>query len=55
MLLVLCRVASLEIQRKNHRFHNSNEIGIQGQAGWDFELPGLGGGVPAYSRRVGSR
>ena len=23
---------------------------IQGQAGWDFEQPGLEGGVPAYSR-----
>jgi len=24
--------------------------GIQSQAGWDFEQPGLEGGVPAYSR-----
>ena len=24
--------------------------GIQGQAGWGFEQPGLEGGVPAYSR-----
>jgi len=24
--------------------------GIQGQAGWCFEQPGLEGGVPAYSR-----
>ena len=24
--------------------------GIQGQAGWDFEQPGLEGAVPAYSR-----
>jgi len=23
---------------------------IQGQNGWDFEQPGLVGGVPAYSR-----
>ena len=28
--------------------------GIQGQAGWGFEQPGLMGGVPAYSR-VGTR
>ena len=25
--------------------------GIQGQAGWGFEQPGLVGDVPAYSRR----
>ena len=24
--------------------------GVQGQAGWGFEQPGLEGGVPAYSR-----
>ena len=24
--------------------------GVQGQAGWGFEQPGLAGGVPAYSR-----
>jgi len=29
--------------------------GVQGQAGWGFEQPGLVGGVPAYSRGVGTR
>jgi len=29
--------------------------GIQGQAGWGFEQPGLVGGVPVYSRGVGMR
>jgi len=29
--------------------------GVHGQAGWGFELPGLEAGVPAYSRRVGTR
>ena len=24
--------------------------GVQGQAGWDLEQPGLEGGVPAYSK-----
>jgi len=24
--------------------------GVQGQSGWGFEQPGLGGGVPACSR-----
>jgi len=28
---------------------------IQGEAGWDFEQPGLEGGVPAYGRGVGTR
>ena len=28
---------------------------IQGQAGWGIEQPGLVGGVPAYSRGVGTR
>ena len=28
--------------------------GFQGQAGWGFEQPGLAGGVPAYSRGVGT-
>ena len=27
---------------------------IQGQSGWDLEQPGLEGGVPAYSRGVGT-
>jgi len=29
--------------------------GVQGQAGWGFEPPGLEGGVLAYSRGVGTR
>ena len=29
--------------------------GVQGQAGWGFETPGLEGGVPVYSREVGDR
>jgi len=29
-------------------------VSIQGQAGWGCEQPGLEGGVPAYSRGVGS-
>ena len=28
---------------------------VQGQAGWGFEQPGLEGGVPAYSRGIGTR
>jgi len=28
---------------------------IQDQAGWVFEPPGLEGGVPAYSRCIGTR
>ena len=27
----------------------SHHGGVQGQAGWGFEQPGLEGGVPAYS------
>ena len=29
--------------------------GVQGQAGWGFEPPGLEGGVLAYRRGVGTR
>ena len=29
--------------------------GIEGQAGWGFEQPGLEEGVPAYSREVETR
>ena len=29
--------------------------GIQGQVGWGFEQPRLEGGIPAYSRVIGSR
>ena len=29
--------------------------GVQGWAGWGCEQPGLVGGVPAYSRGVGTR
>ena len=29
--------------------------GVQDQAGWSFEQPGLEGGVPAYCRGVGTR
>lgn len=31
------------------------EGSFRDQAGWDFEQPGLVGGVPAYSRRVETR
>ena len=29
--------------------------GVQGWIGWEFEQPGLVGGVSAYSRRVRAR
>jgi len=29
--------------------------GIQGQAGWGCQQPGLGGGVPPYNRGIGTR
>jgi len=37
------------------RLQMSHSGGVQGQAGWGFEQPGLVGGVPAYSRGIGTR